>query len=106
MSSPKVGDEVVDRNPHWNWGSSWMVRAGSGTSLVDRWHPMGVRVGTGDDVRLHSAYDLSAGHLVHVEVTDRHSAEGLLHFCFTSMRCSGGRFGPPCGSKSKSGSSF
>jgi hypothetical protein len=36
--------------------------------------------GTGDDVRLHSAYNLLAGRLEQVEVTDQHSAEGLHHF--------------------------
>jgi hypothetical protein len=36
--------------------------------------------GTGDDWRLHTAYDLRAGRLDQVRVTDRHSAEGLEHF--------------------------
>jgi hypothetical protein len=36
--------------------------------------------GTGDDVRLHLAYDLRAGQMQQVEVTDRHRAESLGHF--------------------------
>jgi hypothetical protein len=36
--------------------------------------------GTGDDWRLHTAYDLRAGRLAQVTVTDRHVAEGLEHF--------------------------
>jgi hypothetical protein len=38
--------------------------------------------GTGDDVRLHQCYDLQAGRMEQVEVTDRHQAEGLGHFAF------------------------
>lgn len=36
--------------------------------------------GCGDDWRLHTAYDLQAGRLVQVTVTDRHSGESLQHF--------------------------
>jgi hypothetical protein len=36
--------------------------------------------GCGDDWRLHTAYDLQAGRLVEVRVTDRHQAESLQHF--------------------------
>lgn len=36
--------------------------------------------GTGDDWRLHTAYDLRAGRLAQVRVTDRHVAEGLEQF--------------------------
>ncbi len=35
--------------------------------------------GTGDDWRLHSAYELSAGRFSQVSVTDRHQAEQLAH---------------------------
>jgi hypothetical protein len=35
--------------------------------------------GTGDDWRLHTAYDLVAGRLTHVTLTDRHTAESLAH---------------------------
>ena len=38
--------------------------------------------GTGDDVRLHQSYDLRAGRMEQVQVTDRHTAEGLVHFTF------------------------
>jgi hypothetical protein len=36
--------------------------------------------GTGDDWRLHTSYDLAAGRLDQVSVTDSHAAEGLQHF--------------------------
>ena len=36
--------------------------------------------GTGDDWRVHSAYDLRASCLVQVHVTDKHTAESLQHF--------------------------
>jgi Transposase DDE domain len=36
--------------------------------------------GTGDDWRLHTAYDLVAGRLSHVTLTDRHTAESLDHY--------------------------
>jgi hypothetical protein len=36
--------------------------------------------GCGDDWRLHTAYDLQAGRLVEVRVTDRHQGESLQHF--------------------------
>ena len=36
--------------------------------------------GSGDDVRLHQSYDLRAGRMEQVQVTDRHQAESLAHF--------------------------
>ena len=57
----------------------WLPTSGGRVLLVDA-SRLGMPAGTGDDVRLHSAYDLQAGRLVQVEVTDRHSAEGLQHF--------------------------
>jgi hypothetical protein len=36
--------------------------------------------GTGDEWRLHTAYDLVAGRLTHVTLTDRHTAESLAHY--------------------------
>ncbi len=36
--------------------------------------------GSGEDVKVHSAYNLGLGRLEDVEVSDRHSAEGLHHF--------------------------
>jgi hypothetical protein len=38
--------------------------------------------GTGDDWRVHLAYDLLAGRMAEVQVTDRHRGEGLTHFAF------------------------
>jgi Transposase DDE domain len=40
--------------------------------------------GCGDDWRMHTAYDLQAGRLVEVTVTDRHTGEGLQHFALQS----------------------
>ena len=36
--------------------------------------------GTGDDWRVHSAYDLRESRLIQVHVTDKHTAESLQHF--------------------------
>jgi hypothetical protein len=36
--------------------------------------------GTGDDWRVHFAYDFTAGRMDDVVVTDQHSAERLAHF--------------------------
>jgi len=38
--------------------------------------------GTGDDWRVHLSYDLLAGRMDDVVVSDRHTAEGLAHFTF------------------------
>jgi Transposase DDE domain len=59
-------------------GPDWLPKSPGRILLVDatRW---GVAAGTGDDVRMHSAYDLQAGRLVQAKVTDRHAAEGLQH---------------------------
>jgi hypothetical protein len=38
------------------------------------------RGGTGDDWRVHSAYDLRGSRLIQVYVTDKHTAESLQHF--------------------------
>ena len=47
--------------------------------LIDatRWKTPG---GTGDDVRLHQSYELRAGRMEQVQVTDRHQAERLSLF--------------------------
>ena len=47
--------------------------------LIDatRWKTPG---GTGDDVRLHQSYELRAGRMEQVQVTDRHQAESLRLF--------------------------
>jgi hypothetical protein len=57
----------------------WLPRCAGRILLVDA-SRLKVPAGSGDDVRMQSAYDLSAGRLAQVEVTDRHSAEGLSHF--------------------------
>lgn len=56
----------------------WLPRIAGRILLVDA-SCLKVPAGCGDDVRMHSAYDLSAGRLEQVVVTDRHSAEGLHH---------------------------
>ena len=71
----------------------WLVGALIGSQACPGWLPkmagrillvdasrLKIPAGNGDDVRLHCAYDLQAGRLVQVEVTDQHSAEGLSHF--------------------------
>ena len=71
---------------------SWLVGACIGSQQSPDWLPrragrillvdasrLKVPAGCGDDVRMQSAYDLSAGRVAQVVVTDRHSAEGLHH---------------------------
>jgi len=58
----------------------WLPRQAGRILLVDatrlKWPG-----GGGEDVKLHCAYDLLAGRLTQVQVQDRHSGEGLHHFC-------------------------
>jgi len=58
---------------------SWLPAQAGRVLMVDatRWK---TPAGTGDDVRLHQSYDLQAGRMEQVEVTDRHHAESLSHF--------------------------
>lgn len=69
---------------------AWLLGALIGTGLAPDWlhnrsqrillvdgSRLAVPAGTGDDVRLHCAYNVVAGRLESVEVTDRHSAEGV-----------------------------
>ncbi len=60
---------------------SWLPEGAGRVLLIDatRLKTLG---GTGDDVRLHQSYDLRAGRMEQVQVTDQHSAEGLGHFTF------------------------
>jgi hypothetical protein len=58
---------------------AWLPRMTGRILLVDA-SRLKVPAGSGDDVRMHCAYDLMAGRLEQVEVTDCHSAEGLGHF--------------------------
>lgn len=54
----------------------WMPEGVGRILLIDatRWKTPG---GTGDDVRLHQSYDLRAGKMEQVQVTDRHQAESV-----------------------------
>ena len=71
----------------WLWGAligsqaspGWLPSRSGRILLLDA-SRLKVPAGSGEDVRMHSAYDLQAGRLVQVEVTDRHHAEGLHHF--------------------------
>src|SRR5205085_1770740 len=60
---------------------SWLPKGAGRVLLIDatRLKTLG---GTGDDVRLHQSYDLRAGRMEQVQLTDRHAAEGLGHFTF------------------------
>ena len=71
----------------------WLMGALIGTQVTPNWIHQGLGrillvdatrfkqpAGTGDDLRLHCAYDLRAGRLAHVEISDCHGAEGLHHF--------------------------
>ncbi len=59
--------------------AGWLPRIAGRILLVDG-SRLKTPAGSGDDVRMHCAYDLQVGRLVQVEVSDRHSAEGLHHF--------------------------
>ena len=58
---------------------AWLPEGAGRVLLIDatRWKTPG---GTGDDVRLHQSYELRAGRMEQVQVTDRHQAESLAHF--------------------------
>lgn len=58
---------------------SWLPPGAGRVLLIDatRFKTLG---GCGDDVRLHQSYDLRAGRMEQVQLTDRHQAEGLGHF--------------------------
>jgi DDE family transposase len=56
------------------------IRQGLGRILLIDATRLKLPAGTGDDMRLHCAYDLRAGRLAHVEISDCHGAEGLHHF--------------------------
>ena len=75
----------------------WLMGALIGTQVTPNWIHQGLGrillvdatrfkqpAGTGDDMRLHCAYDLRAGRLAHVERSDCHGAEGL-HPTFRSF---------------------
>jgi DDE family transposase len=57
----------------------WLPKTEGRVWLIDA-SRLKIPAGSGDDVRMHSAYNLGAGRLEAVEVTDRQSAEGLQHF--------------------------
>jgi hypothetical protein len=63
----------VHQTPGW-------LPAGEGRVLVIDATRFKTPGGTGDDVRLHQSYDLRAGRMEQVQVTDRHQAESLTHF--------------------------
>lgn len=77
----------LDRSQAW---IAWLLRELLGVHQTPVWLPEGVgRIllidatrwktpgGTGDDVRLHQSYELRAGRMEQVQVTDRHQAESL-----------------------------
>ena len=65
----------VQQTPLW-------LPAGAGRVLLIDATRLKTLAGTGDDVRLHQSYDLRAGRMEQVQLTDRHTAEGLGHFTF------------------------
>jgi len=88
--SERAWRKRVERAGEW---IVWLMGALIGTQVTPGWIHQGLGrillvdatrfkqpAGTGDDMRLHCAYDLRAGRLVHVEISDCHGAEGLHHF--------------------------
>ncbi len=57
----------------------WLPKTAGRVWLIDA-SRVKTPAGSGEDVKVHSAYNLGAGRLEAVEVSDRHSAEGLHHF--------------------------
>ncbi len=88
--SERAWRKRLDRARSW---LAWLLSELLGVHQTPGWLPEGVgRVllidatrfktpaGTGDDVRLHQSYDLRAGRMEQVQLTDRHQAESLSHF--------------------------
>ena len=85
--SERAWRKRVERAQEW---IAWLLGALIGSQVSPGWLPsmpgrillldasrLKVPAGSGEDVRMHSAYDLQAGRLVQVEVTDRHHAEAV-----------------------------
>ncbi len=68
--------ELLAVSPQSEWLAQRVVRR---VLAIDGTHLAQVG-GSGDDWRLHSAYDLRAGRLSEVTVTDEHTAESLAHY--------------------------
>jgi GNAT superfamily N-acetyltransferase len=88
--SERAWRKRLDRARPW---IAWVLSELLGVHQTPEWLPQGVgRVllidatrfklpaGSGDDVRLHQSYDLRAGRMEQVQVTDCHQAESLTHF--------------------------
>ena len=88
--SERAWRKRLDRSRAW---ISWVLSELVGVHQTPSWVPAGTgRIllidatrfktpgGSGDDVRLHQSYDLRAGRMEQVQLTDRHQAESLRHF--------------------------
>jgi hypothetical protein len=88
--SERAWRKRLDRARQW---IAWLLGELLGVHQTPGWLPKGMgRVllidatrfktpaGIGDDVRLHQSYDLRAGRMEQVQLTDRHQAESLSHF--------------------------
>jgi hypothetical protein len=60
----------------------WLTQRVRGRVLLVDGTTLGLAQGPADAWRLHLAYDLLAGHLAHLHLTDRHGAERLHHYPF------------------------
>ena len=60
--------------------SDWLAQRAAGRVLAIDGTRLKQVGGTGDDWRLHTAYDLRAGRLSEVRVSDEHTAESLAHY--------------------------
>jgi hypothetical protein len=87
--SERAWRKRVERAQAW---ISWVLASLIGTQQSPDWLPEGAGrillldgsrlktpAGSGEDVKMHTAYNLRTGQLESVEVTDRHSAEGVQH---------------------------
>ncbi len=87
--SERAWRKRVERSQAW---IQWLLGVLIGSQQSPGWLPAGIGrillldgsrlktpAGTGEDVKMHSTYNLRAGHLESVQVCDRHSAEGIFH---------------------------
>lgn len=87
--SERAWRKRVERAQAW---ISWLLGALIGSQQSPSWLPPGAGrillldgsrlttpAGSGEDVKMHTTYNLRTGRLESVEVCDRHSAEGLQH---------------------------
>jgi len=111
--SERAWRKRVERAQEW---IKWLLGALLGSQQAPGWLPttsgrvllidasrLKLPAGSGEDVKVHSAYNLGVGRLEDVTVTDRHSAEGLGHFALRKGDVAVTDAGYPLGSSVQQG---